>query len=323
MQTTANPYPSLSESLATTGAGEIQRLRYQIQNLFGLTYWFRNDENINFSHAGGLTVVQGSGSGRHVTAVGYHSWAGSARFPAIAGRYVHTTGLFWPAAHHLAVAVDPAIDRDRTGIETFRFHAQALTLHHTAALRFTHSLAFAAPWQYPHITAVQVTQSQRGPDGSQPPGQATGYDQLAFGHASAVMTLVGYGASHIALGSRAYVALGRHVGTLAGATPVANALYADLITKGWGSIGVAGASAQINGAFNVSSATRIDTGDFRVFWDRDFADGNYAVVVNPQGNGALRASIEAVNAAHVAIRTWDASGAPTDTSFSFFAVGSQ
>ena len=331
MQTTADPYPANSESLATTGAGEIQRLRFQIQRMLGLTYWFRGDENIRFDHSGGGTNIQGSGQARHVSAVGYHAWAGSAQFPVYSTVSFHSTGIWfpragtqprWTVAHHLAVSVGSGIDRDPTGIEVARFHLEALQLHHTVALRFTHSQAFQQNWQYPHITALRVTGPQRGPDGALP-GTSDIADQLIVGHASTVLNLVGYGRSHIALGSGGYVALGGHVGTLTGGTPVSGALYGDTIIKAWASIGVAGASAQLNGGFNISSATRIDTGDYRVFWDRDFADVNYAVVVNPQGNGALRASIEAVNVAHVAIRMWDAAGAALDTSFSLMAVGRQ
>ena len=190
MRTSTNPFGSNTESLATSGAGELERLRYTIANALGWAYWYSNDTNVRFDHAAGLSNIQGAGTGRHVTAVGYHSWAGSARFPAIAGRYVHTTGLFWPAAHHLAISIDPAVDRDRAGVETFRFHAQALTLHHTAALRFMHSQAFAANWQYPHITALQVRAPQRGPDGAQP-DMADISDQIILGHRGVALQLQG------------------------------------------------------------------------------------------------------------------------------------
>ena len=199
MQTTADPYPANSESLATTGAGEIQRLRFQIQRLLGLTYWFRNDENIRFDHSGGGTNIQGSGQARHVSAVGYHAWAGSARFPVYSTVNFHLTGLWfpragtqprWTVAHHLAVSVGSGIDRDPTGIEVARFHLQALTLHHTVALRFAHSNAGLAAWQYPHITALQVRRPQPGPDGALP-NMADISDQIIVGHRSVALQLQG------------------------------------------------------------------------------------------------------------------------------------
>ena len=318
MQTTADPYPANSESLATTGAGEIQRLRFQIQRMLGLTYWFRNDENIRFDHSGGGTNIQGSGQARHVSAVGYHAWAGSARFPVYSTVNFHLTGLWfpragtqprWTVAHHLAVSVGSGIDRDQTGIEVARFHLEALQFHHTVALRFAHSQAGLAAWQYPHITAVSLTQAQRGPDGAQPPAPATGYDQLVFGHASAVLQMVGYGASHIALGARGYVALGPHVGTLG--TPVANALYADTIVKAWVSFDSGTAGAPVNAGFNVASIVDIDTGHYIVNWDRDFSSGQYATFgATSLNSGALFLSFEAPAATHVLVRTWTAGGSP-------------
>jgi len=42
MQATADPYPGGSESLATSLTGEIQRLRYMIQQITGMTYWYQD-----------------------------------------------------------------------------------------------------------------------------------------------------------------------------------------------------------------------------------------------------------------------------------------
>ena len=336
MQTTADPYPANSESLATTGAGEIQRLRFQIQRLLGLTYWFRNDENIRFDHSGGGTNIQGSGQARHVSAVGYHAWAGSARFPVYSTLSFHTTGIWfpragtqprWTVAHHLAVSVGSGIDRDQTGIEVARFHLEALQFHHTVALRFAHSQALNTAWQYPHITAISLTQPQRGPDGALPtPIDGRGIDQLIFGHASAVMRLVGYGASHVALGSGAYVALGRHVGTLPGA-PVANALYADTIPKAWAYI--SGPGSSVDGGFNVAGVIRVDTGDYRVVWDRDFSETTYAAVSQPSAYGSTLAisMIEVQAVTHVGVRVFSPAfnnpGIPSDAAFGIAAFGRQ
>ena len=40
MQSTADPYPAASESLATTLAGEIERLRYLIKQITGESQWY-------------------------------------------------------------------------------------------------------------------------------------------------------------------------------------------------------------------------------------------------------------------------------------------
>lgn len=320
MRTSTDPFASNTESLATSGSGELERLRYQLSNVLGWAYWYSNDTNINFAHAGGKTNVQGAGSGRHVTAVGYHSWAGSARFPAIAGRYVHTTGLFWPAAHHFAISIDPAIDRDRAGVETFRFHAQALTLHHTAALRFMHSQAFAANWQYPHITAVQVTGPQRGPDGTIP-GTADIADRLIFGHASTVMNLVGYGASHIALGSRGYIALGMHRLSEIG-TPVANALYGATTVKAWVTFNGQTPDTPISDGFGVAGVTDQGPGQYTIRWLTNFSDSAYGISVI--GAGVAFPAVESVATTHVTVRMWDSAGNPADPNYvSVWAIGRQ
>lgn len=40
MQSTADPYPSASESLATAGTGELERLRYMIKQITGKSQWY-------------------------------------------------------------------------------------------------------------------------------------------------------------------------------------------------------------------------------------------------------------------------------------------
>lgn len=44
MQSTADPYPASAESLATTLAGEIERLRYVIAQITGKTYWYQDPD---------------------------------------------------------------------------------------------------------------------------------------------------------------------------------------------------------------------------------------------------------------------------------------
>ena len=45
MRATADPYPGSSESLATSLAGEIERLRYQLNALIGKAYWYQVADN--------------------------------------------------------------------------------------------------------------------------------------------------------------------------------------------------------------------------------------------------------------------------------------
>ncbi|HAM57311.1 MAG TPA: hypothetical protein DCQ64_18640 [Candidatus Rokubacteria bacterium] len=45
MRTTTDPYPSSSESLPTTLAGELERIRYQLLALSGKTYWYQVMDN--------------------------------------------------------------------------------------------------------------------------------------------------------------------------------------------------------------------------------------------------------------------------------------
>ena len=332
MRTQTDPFASQSESLATSGAGELERLRWVLSRALGWPYWYSLNENINFAHAGATNYIQGSGFARHVTAVGYHAWAGSARFPVYSTVNFHLTGLWfpragtqprWTVAHHLAVSVGSGIDRDPIGIEVARFHLEALQFHHTVALRFAHSQAGLAAWQYPHITAVQVSQSQRSPDGSQPPGQATGYDQLVFGHAATVMNLIGYGASHITLGARSYIALGRHVGTLPTA-PVVGALYGNGIIRAWVQFNPTTANTPVLGGWNVAGITDVDTGLWVVRWITGFSDANYAVVASA-GACCVFVTTEDYAAAHVNVRAFTSAGAASDPAgvITVIAIGNQ
>lgn len=323
MQTQTDPFASQTESLATSGAGEIQRLRFILQRVFGVADWYRHDQNVNFGGMGiTRTNVQGAGMGAHVTAVGLHVWGGSQRFPSITGRYVHTTGFFWPAAHHLAIAIDPANEADKGGVEMFRFHAQGMTLHHSAAIMFRHSAAWNPQWQYPHITAISLSRGRV----SAADNEAAGRDTLLFGHAGAVMNLVGYGASHIALGAGgtgSYIALGRHVVSV---TPAKNALYAETSIKAFAFWSGGTAGTPPLAAFNVAGITDVDTGQYIVRWIVPFASANYAAnVVGGNGDGSFcLAVLENQATTHAVVRTLNVSGVPIDCgSLSIIVVGLQ
>jgi len=194
MQSATNPYASDSESLATSAQGELERLRYILQDVFGWANWYRRDTSIDFAQG---TGIDGVGQGRHVTAVGFHSWSGSLRWPAITSVAAHTSGIFWPAAHHLTISFDSTSNSGMFGSgqtnarSWYNFHADALTLHHTAALRVAHSLSQMGNGQYGHITVLRVTSGS-----TQEPnrfGFQKGNDQLVFGHARTTMRIEGTG----------------------------------------------------------------------------------------------------------------------------------
>lgn len=280
MQSATDPYASKTESLATTGAGELERLRYAFREALGWTQWYTHTENIDFTKRGSL--VDGSGLGRHVTAIGYHSWSGSIRFPAITSVLAHTTGIFWPAAHHMAISVDRAVDADKTGTELVRFHALGVVFHHTAAIMFRHSTGGMNANQYGHITAISVSRGLVSMAGN----EAAHRDTLLFGHAGTVMNLVGYGGSHIALGQGSYVALGRHLGTLStSGTPVKNALYADTIIKGWATFNGQTANIPVDTGFGVAGITDNGVGDYTIVWSQPFV-GTYSVAGGFTATGA-------------------------------------
>jgi len=164
MQSATNPYASDSESLATNARGEIERLRYILQDVFGWANWYRRDTSVDFAQG---TGIDGVGQGRHVTAVGFHAWSGSLRWPSITSVAAHTSGIFWPFAHHLAVGIDGTSNEARWGLPSntvqqnnartwYVFHAEAFTMHHTAALRFSSSEGPMGNGQRGHVTALRL-----------------------------------------------------------------------------------------------------------------------------------------------------------------------
>ena len=50
MRLTTDPYASGTESLATSGAGELERLRFVLKHLTSWTYWYSHAEDVNFAH---------------------------------------------------------------------------------------------------------------------------------------------------------------------------------------------------------------------------------------------------------------------------------
>lgn len=63
----------------------------------------------------------------------------------------------------------------------------------------------------------------------------------------------------------------------ADAPPIKNFLYKDAVVKGWVQFNGVGALA-IQDSFNVLSVTDLGVGDYRVNWDTDFANDDYAIM---------------------------------------------
>ncbi len=93
MQTTVDPYPGGVESLATTGQGEIERLRYLLQQIHGRTYWYQDPDPLN--PPGDIQV--GVANTRGGAVIFYHaSSAFSTTFRA--GLATATGAYVWPTA---------------------------------------------------------------------------------------------------------------------------------------------------------------------------------------------------------------------------------
>lgn len=134
---------------------------------------------------------------------------GSVTVPQVTGTTSLFSGLFWPVANHLGLTI--------SGHELARFHATALTLHHTAALRFAHSEAQMHGGQRGHITALRLSTvgalSSTDPDGN---------DQLVVGHASTVMRFETIGGELFRIHSGGIMAFANSswdIGTGAGSRP--------------------------------------------------------------------------------------------------------
>lgn len=205
MQGTASPWSSTTESLATSGAGELQRLRYVISDFLGLQYWYRLDRNIDFASTHSAGAIQGSGLGRHVTAVGLHTWSGfrqgaprPAQYPAITSIADHWTGIAWPAVGHMSLVFgDNNVGGGvKGGVESYRVHATAVTLHHAAALRFAHSTSQMHGGQRGHVTALQIHRGLPGQGGTSDDGsenEAAYKDSIVLGHAAVGLMIHGTG----------------------------------------------------------------------------------------------------------------------------------
>jgi hypothetical protein len=205
MQAQTAPWASQTESLATSGAGEFQRLRYVIADFLGLQYWYRTDRNIDFASTHSGAVIQGSGVGRHVTAVALHTWSGfrqgaprPAQYPAFTSVADHWTGIAWPAVGHMSLVFgDTNVGGGvQGGVEGIRLHAFGMTLHHTAAIRFAHSTSQMHGGQRGHVTALQIHRGNPGQGGisdDNSANEAAYKDSLVLGHASVGLMIHGTG----------------------------------------------------------------------------------------------------------------------------------
>lgn len=185
MQSTADPFASGTESLATSTAGEIERLRFMFKQIFGLTQWYRHDQapTFSFSHM--------NASALHLSSVGVAGGTDTtqnqflARFPVLTGPN-HWTGIWWPHnTTHMAISIadyNHAQGGVQGGIELFRFHARGLIFHHTVVLMFKHSESGMHGGQRGHVTALSIDPTT---------------DQLILGHRGATLRIDGTGISGV------------------------------------------------------------------------------------------------------------------------------
>lgn len=93
MQTTVDPYPSGTESLPTTGQGELERLRYQIREIHGRIYWYQDPSPLNPPG----DIQFGVANSRSALAVFYHASSGFVT-SFQAGQATADAAYVWPLA---------------------------------------------------------------------------------------------------------------------------------------------------------------------------------------------------------------------------------
>ena len=67
--------------------------------------------------------------------------------------------------------------------------------------------------------------------------------------------------------------------------------------------------------FNVAGVTDVDTGDYRVIFDRDMVDATYVAVgsAGPGPAGVAIVTFDAFATTHVGVRLWNTAGAAVDS----------
>ena len=100
-------------------------------------------------------------------------------------------------------------------------------------------------------------------------------------HLSGALTLSSAGTASVG-----YIALTQHTTAF---TPVANALYANNLVKGWVKAQTDGATAD---GFNVASVIDVGVGIVEIVWDVDFSNTAYAVVATAQFPAANSLSVD-------------------------------
>ena len=191
MQTTTDPYASGTESLATSTAGEIERLRFMFRQVFGLTQWYRHDQAPTFAashmfigalHLGSTAVAGGTDTTQNQFL---------SRFPVLTGPD-HWTGIWWPHnTAHMAFSFrdyNHAQGGVQGGIELFRWHARGVVFHHTVALMFKHSESQMHGGQRGHVTALTIDALT---------------DQIIVGHVGTALRMDGAGITGVGGTSKA------------------------------------------------------------------------------------------------------------------------
>ena len=110
--------------------------------------------------------------------------------------------------------------------------------------------------------------------------------------------------------------------TIQGILDLGSSVSTEKLIKGWITF-VGTGTISISDSYNVSSITDVSTGNYRVYWDTDFANTNYCIVFgSPSTTGDIRGWAEAVGNCYVA--TYDSGTTATDsTAVMIIAIGDQ
>jgi hypothetical protein len=247
-------------------------------------------------------------------------------FPDASGTLVTGTGLAdgTAAAPSLAFASNAAVDGffkaalgilgfAGRGLEIFRMTAVASAISSIEAL--------AAAGTDPVTLQALSTSS------------AIGFSILAKGTGTLLLAATGLGLivlqtnsvprlSADATSVRLGTALPLVPGTWASGTPEQNGLYAQTVPKAYGNIG---SDASINGAFNLASVSKPQTGTYRLNWTRAFSSAFYVVIATPYGTaGAGTRYLKGISltTGYADVSLHDGSF-DADGGFNFVALGTQ
>lgn len=251
MQSTTDPYPASAESLATTLAGELERLRYVIKQIGGKSQWYI-DPSYNLDQllplAGGTMTgaIAMSGAAINEAQGSDVASAGTINLDSATGNLVDVTGTT------TITAITLSQGRDRT----VRF---------TGALTLTHGASLVLPGSANITTAAG--------------------DYAVFrGYASSVVRCVMYSriaSEPLAFATQAQMETGS---SNVVAVPPGRQHFHQSASKAWVQFDGTG-TVTILASYNVTSITDNGTGDYTVNFTTAFSSENYCGAAMAQDTG--------------------------------------